>query len=455
LYGGTSTFTDGSQAPIYDCIGIGFGPSNIALAVALEEAGLLEGALFLEASDEPAWQPGMLMPGTDIQHHPLRDFVTPRNPCSPYGFLSYLKAHDRLLEFLNLDAPFPPRSEYANYVAWVATKFSSSVRFASPVWRLEPVTDRERGPVARITTQDGAVYHARTISFAPGRSPAIPEVFRPHVGERIVHLDDYQPSLQRWIDAGDLGDVAIIGGSQSAAEIVLDISARLPDLDVTVICRSFGFKLKDVSPFTERIYMPAFVDYFHAAGERGQSEMFEELRRSNYGASDHDVLAALNFRLYEQKVLGREKIQLRFNTQVEAVEPRGAGRYSLAVRDRYSRQADRLDVDAVILATGFRNFGDGPEREPCHPLLAQFARFAQTRADGGVAVGRDFELLYAAESPELPPVFLNGLCESSHGFGDAGSFSLLSVRSERIASALRDRLAAVSIPGLVTTEQRQ
>jgi L-ornithine N5-oxygenase len=35
------------------------------------------------------------------------------------------------------------------------------------------------------------------------------------------------------------------------------------------------------------------------------------------------------------------------------------------------------------------------------------------------------------------PLFLNGLCESSHGLGDAGSFSLLSLRASEILQSLK------------------
>ena len=61
---------------IYDCVGIGFGPSNIALAITLKEKGLLENSLFLKAHDEVLWQPGMIIEEADIQHNPLRDSVT-------------------------------------------------------------------------------------------------------------------------------------------------------------------------------------------------------------------------------------------------------------------------------------------------------------------------------------------------------------------------------------------
>lgn len=425
--------TESTSGHVYDCIGVGFGPSNIALAVALEEIGLIDNVLFLEAACEPSWQPGMLMPGTDIQHHPLRDFVTPRNPRSPYGFLTYLKDQGRLFEFLNLEAPFPPRSEYAGYVEWVARQFERVVRFGAKVEAIEAVDDPDHGPLARVRCGDGRTYLARTLSFAPGRSPLIPAPFDRHLGPRVVHLNDYQPSIQRWLARGEVSRIAVIGGSQSAVEIVLDIAARAPDVEIAVIYRRFGLKLKDVSPFTERIYMPEFVDYFYDAGEHGQGEIFDELRRSNYGASDHDVLAALNFRLYEQKVRGEETIRLRFNAKVEKMVERSDGGFDLELSDRYVHTRVNESVDAVIIATGFRNFGGDPEAEPYHPLLANLAPYARIRADGGLAVTRDFRLDYAGNAPPLPSVFLNGVCESSHGFGDAGSFSLLSVRSEQIA----------------------
>lgn len=427
---------DSDGGHVYDCIGVGFGPSNIALAVAFDEMGLLENTLFLEAQPAPSWQPGMLLLGTDIQHHPLRDFVTPRNPQSPYGFLSYLKSQNRLFEFLNLDAPFPPRSEYAGYVEWVARQFSSLTRFATRVEAIDTLHDGRHGPLARVVTAEGRQYFARTVSFAPGRSPLIPKPFDRHLGERMVHLTDYQPSIERWLSQDRVSRIAVIGGSQSAVEIILDISGRAPQIEVVAICRGFGLKLKDVSPFTERIYMPSFVDYYYGAPEGSQAEIFQELRRSNYGAADHDVLAALNFRLYEQKVCGEETVRLLSNKDVKAVAERPDGGFDIDLLDRYAQQRSSESVDAVILATGFRNFGMDPDQEPYHPLLARLAEHAQMRTDGGIAVARDFRISFSEDSPPMPAVFLNGVCESSHGFGDAGSFSLLSVRSELIAEAV-------------------
>ncbi len=421
---------------VLDCVGVGFGPSNIALAIALEEIGLLDGSLFLEAQARPRWHPGMLLPGTDIQHNPLRDLVTPRNPQSPYGFLSYLKEQGRLFEFLNLDAPFPPRCEYAGYVEWVAAQFGRVVETGRRVDGIEVVDHPRHGRVIRVACGEEA-WLARSLSFAPGRSALIPPVFAPHLGPRLVHMNDYLPSVERWIGREGARRIAVVGGSQSATEIILDLAGRAPEVEVLAICRRFGFKLKDLSPFTERIYMPGFVDYFYGAPETEQAEMVRELWRSNYGAADHDVIAALNMRLYEQKVTGRETVQLLTNTAITAVTPAGTvGGFDLHLRERCSGEMRHERVDAVILATGFRNFGGGEEQEPFHPLLDRLAPTARFRDDGGIAVNRDFSIAFTAEGGAMPPVFLNGLCESTHGFGDAGSFSLLSTRSALIADAI-------------------
>src|SRR5690242_29241 len=122
-----------------DVIGIGFGPSNIALAIALEELYPEITVLFLEGRDTPGWQPGMLLSGSDIQHHPVRDLVTPRNPRSRYGFLNYLHEEGRLFDFLNLNLPYPLRKDYARYVAWAARQFDDRVRYGHGVTGVAPL----------------------------------------------------------------------------------------------------------------------------------------------------------------------------------------------------------------------------------------------------------------------------------------------------------------------------
>lgn len=91
----------------------------------------------------------------------------------------------------------------------------------------------------------------------------------------------------------------------------------------------------------------------------------------------------------------------------------------------------------MILATGYRDLGPGPHQEPYPPVLARIIDQFETDADGYLIVNSDYSL--EPKKPRTPPIFLNGLCESSHGIGDAGSFSLLALRTEVIVSGLRRR----------------
>jgi L-ornithine N5-oxygenase len=445
---------DGTFSPIgdriYDVIGVGFGPSNIALAIALEEEGKLPGALFLEAQDTATWHPDMALEGTDIQHNPLRDFVTPRNPQSPYGFLSYLKAQNRLLDFLNLDAHYPPRSEYQAYVKWVARQFDHVVSYASPVTSICRETV-DGADLLRVTC-DGQSYLTRNVSIGTGRSPNIPPELAPHLGHRVVHLTDYLTHARDWMSEG-VRHVTVVGSSQSAAEIILDLLGRDPKLEITNIARSFGFKQKDLSPFTEQIYLPEFVDYFYDAPIEKQQKMTAELWRSNYGAADPDVIQALDLVLYEQKVTGNARLTLNANTQIETVARTAEGRMRITARDTYSAAPSAHVTDAIVIATGFRNFGSGDAREAYHPLMRHLAPICAYRSDGGVDVARDYSLRFAdqADNSDAPKVFLNGLCEATHGFGDAGSFSLLWLRSKVITDGLAG--PAPVIPVTLTAEK--
>ena len=421
---------------IYDCLGVGFGPSNIALAISLEERGLLPNCLFFETRDNATWQPGMLMSGVDIQHNPLRDLVTPRNPTSEYGFLSYLKEKGRLFDYLNLDAPYPPRTEYCKYVEWVANKFHAVTQFETEVVSIRARPD-DAVPRVEVTLSNGRTFLGKTLSFASGRTLNVPSIFDAVADDRLIRVDNYLSSIGETCDRFPNPRIAVIGGSQSAAEIILDIYKRFPTAKIFNICRGFGLKQKDMSPFTEAIYYPEFIDYFHDTDEATQHAITTELKRSNYGAADHDVISEINFIRYEEKVAETERISLLFNKLIRNAYQHEEGPVTLALEDRVNKKTQELDIDAIVLATGFRNFGAAEDNEPIHPILCEIQNDLVFRSDGGVKVARDYAVTPIDElSHCYPSIFLNGLCEATHGFGDAGSFSLLSIRADVIASAI-------------------
>src|ERR1044072_8824021 len=106
--------------PVYDVIGVGFGPSNIAQAVASAEHDRPVRGLFLERQPEFGWHRGMLIEDATMQVSFLKDLVTMRNPTSEFSFLSYLHSADRLVDFINQKSLFPLRVEFHDYLEWAA-----------------------------------------------------------------------------------------------------------------------------------------------------------------------------------------------------------------------------------------------------------------------------------------------------------------------------------------------
>src|ERR1700756_871269 len=96
---------------VYDVVGVGFGPSGLALAVALDECEHLLDCVFIERSVGVCWHEGMLMPDSRMQISCLKDLATLRNPYSRFTFLQYLKTVGRLNQFINLETLRTTRAE--------------------------------------------------------------------------------------------------------------------------------------------------------------------------------------------------------------------------------------------------------------------------------------------------------------------------------------------------------
>ncbi|MBM7773848.1 L-ornithine N5-oxygenase [Actinokineospora baliensis] len=437
---------------VLDLVCVGFGPANIALAVAFDELWPSARVLFLERERGARWQPGMLLSRSDIQNNPARDLVTPRNPRSRYTFVNYLHENNRLFKHLNVPAHHPLRKEFAKYVQWVAEQVPADVRYGHEVTSVGIVEDGGRGLV-EVRTADGQLVRARAAVVAPGRTANIPAAFADIDPRNAFHTNHYLPGIAD-LDRDFAGTIAVVGGSQSAIEVVLDLADRFPAARVANVMSGYGYRLKDTSPFSEEVYFPEFVSYYHAASPQGKHLLREQLRPTNYSSADRDVIDALYLRLYEDDLDGAQRITLHTNRIIESVVERG-GRVALDCLERVDGSREVITADRVVLATGFRDLGTGKRAETLPPLLADLVPALRVDAETGVRVGLDYRL--ATTDPQAPPIFLNGLCESSHGLGDAGSFSLLALRAKAILHSARRALttgAAVDDADLIAAPTR-
>lgn len=76
-----------------DLLMIGCGPSNLAVAAALEDnssSQVISSSLILEKDTSACWHRGMLFPEAQSQVSFLKNLVTQRNPTSRFSFLNFL-----------------------------------------------------------------------------------------------------------------------------------------------------------------------------------------------------------------------------------------------------------------------------------------------------------------------------------------------------------------------------
>ncbi|MDG1582072.1 lysine N(6)-hydroxylase/L-ornithine N(5)-oxygenase family protein [Pseudomonas sp. GOM6] len=409
----------------YDVIGLGFGPANLAIAVALEEdRRVREHGLrycFLEKKPAFEWHGGMLLDDSRMQISFLKDLATLRNPASRFTFINYLHQKQRLEAFINISTFTPSRMEYNDYLGWAAAHFNDRVHYGEEVIGVEPML--EGGEISRVKVisrlADGRTRAriTRNLVVSIGGEPLIPEVFRSLKGDsRVMHSSTYLERIQACHEPRRL---AVIGSGQSAAEIFSDLCDRYPHAEVSMVMRSQALRPADDSPFVNEIFDPAYTDVVYGQAPAARKALIQANAQTNYSVVNLDLIESIYQRLYLQKVSGHAPHSLLPSRHIEAVEAGEQG-IRLALQGPEGHE-DHL-FDAVVLATGYRR--DGYKR-----LLDSLQKHLRE------GVERDYRL---CSQPHLSAgIYLQGCCEASHGLSDT-LLSVLAIRSQEVVDALLD-----------------
>lgn len=306
---------------VHDILGIGFGPSNLALSIAVEEhnkslpADSRLNALFLERQPRFGWHRGMLIDDATMQVSFLKDLVTLRNPTSDYSFLCFLREQGRLIDFLNQKTLFPLRVEFHEYFEWAAERVSHLVSYGSEVVAVDPVRGDD-GEIAYfdVTSRDPSgsgttvTRRARNISVAMGLEPHVPPGLE--LAERIWHNSELIPRAARLADEGKpVQRAMVLGAGQSAAEAVDYLHRTFPDAEVCSVFAKYGYTPADDSPFANRIFDPEAVDVYFSAPSEVKQSLIDYHRSTNYSVVDMELIEALYATAYREKVAGRERLR--------------------------------------------------------------------------------------------------------------------------------------------------
>ncbi|MER5777731.1 SidA/IucD/PvdA family monooxygenase [Streptomyces sp. NPDC002039] len=414
---------------IHDLIGIGFGPSNVAMAIALSEHNASvgrEGAVtahFFEQQPRFGWHRGMLIDDATMQVSFLKDLVTLRNPTSEFSFLCYLQSRDRLIDFVNHKNLFPLRVEFHDYFEWAAAKVDDMVSYGHEVIAVRPVVVDGVVRYVDVIARSGAepvVHRARNLVIGTGLRPRMPEGVERT--DRVWHTSDLLTRVDALKDTAPSRFV-VVGAGQSAAENVAFLHRTFPEAEVCAVFSRYGYSPADDSGFANRIFDPDAVDEYFAAPEDVKRKLIEYHANTNYSVVDIDLIDDLYRQQYQEKVLGNERLRfLKVSRLTDVVET--PHKVLTTVESLVTGERTHLDADVLIYATGYRS-------ADALGLLGEVARYCLLDERGRVRVERDYRL---TTDPELRcGIYLQGGTEHTHGI----TSSLLSNTAVRVGDILR------------------
>lgn len=421
----SSASTPNAPGSVVDFLGVGLGPANLGLAIAVEEmqaAGQPQqiSALFVEQQKQFSWHDDMLLPESTMQISFLKDLVTQRAPTSSYSFLNYLHSNGRLTSFINLKSFFPSRHEFHGYLRWAADRLRVPVRYGTRVERIDRGNScfevLLRGECGTIET-----VRARNVVMGVGIQPCLPEgvvaskrVFHNH--KLLTQLREVPGRLNRRF--------LVIGAGQSAAEVAGYLHGAFPDAEVHASLRRFGYSPADDTPYANRIFDPETVDVFYEAPPEYRERLLRYHHSTNYAAVDSELIEDLYRREYEETVDGRRRLFVHPSTQVADLEECSSG-VTVKLSSLVDGSSRTLEVDAVVYATGFRPEG-------IRSLFGESLDVEHAFSGEVPFVERDYRL----RATGLPGnVYLNGGVEHTHGL-TSSLLSNIAIRAQEIVAAV-------------------
>jgi lysine N6-hydroxylase len=274
------------------------------------------------------------------------------DPTSPWSFLNYLRARDRLFAFYLYERFHVPRREYDDYCRWAAEGLESC-RFGARVDALEWDAGAGAFRVRVAAAGNGRRWSAtaRNVVLGVGTEPVVPDALQPALGERVFHAAEY---LARQPAMAGARDVTVVGSGQSGAEVVLDLLRAQPEAGWRVrwLTRSPAFAPMEYSKLGLEHFTPGYTRYFHGLAPDVRDRLVPSQWQLYKGISA-DTISDVFDLLYERSVGGaRPDAELMPRVAVEGAEPDGDG-IALRCRELHQDRPFTVWTDRLVLATGY------------------------------------------------------------------------------------------------------
>ncbi|KAH7093240.1 L-lysine 6-monooxygenase (NADPH-requiring)-domain-containing protein [Paraphoma chrysanthemicola] len=350
-----------TEAKMYDLVSIGFGPAQLATAIANRESKNPARVLYLERKPSFSWYPGAHTSRTRMENPFVYDLATVRNPRSAFTYVNYLLARKRLIEFANSDRLNPLRAEFEDYLKWCAEQFDGNVKYGSEVVEVLPEVESDVVTAWKVAVRDQSgntsVVRARSV-LAP--SPSSNSATKPSQpltstdflsGQRIIAMTDY---LSKRNDLRDVHEprlnIAIVGSGPQASEILDDL-LTCPRLgNITIVTEDES--LKPLQALHEQKSPQPRLCSIWAKPSGGKEESVGEAS---------ELVQTIYMRAYEKQVASRGQYGLRVVVGKEAAE--ACSKSDIIIRDTVTSPLASSEIlqslDTLVL--GCRSRGDSLE----------------------------------------------------------------------------------------------
>lgn len=219
---------------MYDLICIGFGPAQLATAIANRESKKPSNVLFVERKPAFSWHQPQLA-RMRMENPFLYDLATVRNPRSSFTYTNFLLSRNRLVEFANSDRLNPLRMEFEEYLQWCAQQFANEVRYGNEALQVIPeIVDGAVRHWSVVVKDDKGKFSKFQAKSILGPSPPEKREQKPLpqslstvnflAGQRIISMDDYKFKKNEIKDRRETPlNVAVVGSGQETIEILDDL----------------------------------------------------------------------------------------------------------------------------------------------------------------------------------------------------------------------------------------
>jgi len=395
-------------------IGIGIGPSNLSLATLLHPFAY-RSKIFFDAKPKFDWHGGLLLSGSKLQVHYLKDLVSLIDPSNPFSFLSFLHKKKRLYQFINAHFDYVSREEFSEYYQWVVGQlphlhFNKKVR---------EVTLKKNQLLLQLDNQTLTCDH---LVMGCGKKPYIPNFARNKIGASLFHASEFKNRYS----SSHGKKVVVVGGGQTSAEIMscyLD-QPVLPQ-QLTWLSSRDNFLPLDDSPFVNEFFTPSYSNYFYSLPEKKRLALVKKQKLFSDGISSKS-LEALYQKMYALKYIQGEKDVCRLLPGFEMIDIFKVGdQWCLKLKNNEAGEIKTITADVVVLCTGYEDAL--PE---CMQALTDHCL---KTPEGNLLINKNYSVEWAEANQ--PRLYLQNAALNSRGIADP-NLSLAAWRSATIINSI-------------------